>query len=81
MLVNFFKCAKETGLLIDNNLKIKTGNRGEAFNKFYDSLVAIPSNLEICPSLVSHIKFFWHEGMNKDSKFFIDSSKGIPIKN
>ncbi|WP_066020693.1 MULTISPECIES: PHP domain-containing protein [Clostridium] len=78
MLMDFFKCSKKTGLIVDNDLKIETGNRGEAFNKVYDSLVNTPLNLEICPSLVSHTKFFWHECMNKDSKFFIDASKGIP---
>lgn len=78
ILNDFFKCCKATGLSIDPNIKIKTGNRGEAFNKVYDSLISTQKNLEICPSLVSHTKFFWHECMNKTSKFFIDTAKGIP---
>lgn len=78
MLKDFFKRCNETGLKIDKHIKIETGNRGEPFNKVYDSLVSFPENLELCPSLCSHTKFFWHECMNKNSKFFVDGSIGIP---
>ena len=78
MLNNFFKRCKQTGLIIDDTIKIEKGTRSEAFNKVYDSLILTPKNLEICPSLISHTKFYWHECMNKDSKFFIHCSKGIP---
>lgn len=78
MLKDLFKRCNETGLKIDKHIKIETGNRGEAFNKAYDSLVSFPENLKLCPSLCSHTKFFWHECMNKNSKFSIDGSIGIP---
>lgn len=78
LLKEYKRVFRQVGVVFDNGLEVKRGNKSEAFMTIYQSLIKYPENVERFPFIDKITMFFWNYCSNSDSEFFVDESKEYP---
>lgn len=75
LLVDYMEAFRRNGIKIDDNLKIKNGDKNEGYELTIRSSLKYPENLKKFPGLTNASAFFWDNCAKRGSSFYVDTSK------
>jgi len=75
LLKEYIKVFKSNGLIIDDGLEIKDGEKNEGYKRVIISALSHEENIKNFPGITNPSGFFWANCANKNSSFYVDESR------